>query len=261
MPHEPFLRVLLPATPNTRGRAPWPMPQIATLLLLTLAALALVAISTPARGEGRLPTPLAGSARPVIEQFLTNQTSGLPGKVSISIDTPMSGALPPCELLEPFLPARARPWGRVSVGVRCMSDQPWTRYLPAYIAVVGSYHIAARAISAGQTLEPADTSVREGDLTALPASVVTDPSQLLGMTASNSIAAGAPIRRELLRGVVTVHQGQSIKVLSRGAGFVVSAEGKAMTDAALGAMVQVKLQGGQLLSGIVRPNGIVERSP
>ncbi|WP_372826303.1 flagellar basal body P-ring formation chaperone FlgA [Polaromonas sp.] len=256
MLHKKLLRALSPAAPTTRSRASWAVPQIATLLLLALAA-----ISTPASGEGRLPTPLAGSARPVIEQFLTNQTSGLPGKVSISIDTPRSGALPPCELLEPFLPARARPWGRVSVGVRCISDQPWTRYLPAYIAVVGSYHIAARAISAGQTLEPADTSVREGDLTALPASVVTDPSQLLGMTASNSIAAGAPIRRELLRGVVTVHQGQSIKVLSRGAGFVVSAEGKAMTDAALGAMVQVKLQGGQLLGGIVRPNGIVERFP
>ena len=43
--------------------------------------------------------------------------------------------------------------------------------------------------------------------------------------------------------------------------FEVSAEGKAMTDAALGAVVQVKMEGGKLLSGIVRPNGIVERSP
>jgi len=208
-----------------------------------------------------LPAPLGGSARAVIEQFLTNQTAGLPGKVSITINTPMSGPLPACELLEPFLPAGARLWGRVSVGVRCRSDQPWTRYVPAYIAVVGSYHVAARAIVAGQALVPADISLREGDLAALPAGVVTDPSQLVGMTASNSMAAGAPIRRELLRGLVAVHQGQSLKVISRGNGFVVSSEGKAMTNAALGAMIQVKMQGGQLLSGIVRPNGIVERSP
>jgi len=259
MLNQTLLFTLAPATPNTRGRAPWPTLQITTLLLFAFAFAALAAMNTPAYGQGRLPAPLAGSARPVIEQFLINQTAGLTGKVSITIDTPISGALPPCELVEPFLPPRARLWGRVSVGVRCMSDQPWTRYVPAYIAVVGSYQIAARNISAGQALEPADFSLREGDLTVLPASVVTDPSQLLGKTALNSIVAGAPIRRELLRGVVTVRQGQSVKVLSRGNGFVVSAEGKAMTDAALGAMIQVKMQGGQLLSGTVRPNGIIER--
>ena len=137
----------------------------------------------------------------------------------------------------------------------------WTRYVPAYVAVIGSYHVAARALNAGQDIAPADVALREGDLTVLPASVVTDPSQLLGMRTSNSIAAGAPIRRELLRGVVTVQQGQNIKVLLRGAGFVASAEGKAMTDAALGAMVQVKMQGGQTISGIVRVDGIVERFP
>ncbi len=228
----------------------------ALLLVLTLLA----AFTMPAHGARQLPAPLSGSARPVIEQFLASQTAGLPGKVEISIDTPLSGALPPCETLEPFLPARARLWGRVSVGVRCLSDQPWTRYVPAYIAVRGSYHVAARAISAGQVLTPADIALREGDLTTLPASVVVDPSQLAGMTASNGIASGAPIRRELLRGVMLVQQGQNIKVISRGAGFVVSAEGKAMSDAALGSLVQVKMQGGQLLSGIVRPNGVVERS-
>lgn len=252
-PHRPRTHLVLPAcntllSLRTTARAP--------LLVLTLLA----AFTVPAHGARQLPAPLSGSARPVIEQFLASQTAGLPGKVEISIDTPLSGSLPPCETLEPFLPARARLWGRVSVGVRCLSGQPWTRYVPAYIAVRGSYHVAARAIGAGQALTPADIALREGDLTTLPASVVVDPSQLAGMTASNAIASGAPIRRELLRGVMLVQQGQNIKVISRGAGFVVSSEGKAMSDAALGSLVQVKMQGGQLLSGIVRPNGVVERS-
>jgi len=253
--------MLMCATPDKRCRTPWLTPRFATFFLLIFTAFNLAVVSTPARSDGRVPAPLAGSARPVIEQFLINQTAGLPGKVGITINTPMSGPLPPCELLEPFLPVGARLRGRVSVGVRCMAGQPWTRYVPAYIALVGNYHVAARAISAGQALSPADISMREGDLAALPASVVTDPSELLGMTALNSIATGAPIRRELLRGAVAVKQGQTLEVVSRGTGFVVSAEGKAMTDAALGAMIQVKMQGGQLLSGVVRPNGIVERSP
>lgn len=229
-------------------------------LALPLVMATLMALTTPARGATSQPAPLSGSARPVIEHFLLSQTAGLPGKVGITIDMPMSGALPPCEALEPFLPSGARLWGRVSVGVRCNAKQPWTRYIPAYIAVVGTYYVAARQINMGQTLTLADTIAREGDLTTLPNGVIVDPAQLNGVTASNNIASGAPLRRELLRSVVLVQQGQAVKVVTQGAGFVVSAEGKAMSHAAAGAIIQVKMQGGQLLSGVVRPDGIVERA-
>lgn len=235
-----------------------PLRRLHIAIALPVVLAAMTALAPSARGA--TPTPLPGSARPVIEQFLLNQTTGLPGRVSITIDTPQSGALPPCEALEPFLPAGARPWGRTSVGVRCNTAQPWTRYVPAYVKVVGTYYASTRQIDAGQALAPADTERREGDLTKLPASVVVDSTQLNGVIASNRIASGSPVRREFLRGNSIVRQGQNIKVVTQGAGFVVSTEGRAMTDAAAGSLVQVKIQGGQLLSGILRPDGIVERS-
>lgn len=206
------------------------------------------------------PLLLSGYARPVIEQFLATQTADLPGRVRISIDTPLSGDLPPCDALEPFLPSGSRLWGRVSVGVRCNASQPWTRYVQAYIAVIATYQVATRQIEAGQALSPSDTAAREADLTTLPASVIVDSTQLGGMVALNRITLGAPIRRELLRGMSIVQQGQTIKVATRGPGFVVSTEGKAMTSAATGALIQVKIQGGQLISGIVRPDGSIERA-
>jgi flagella basal body P-ring formation protein FlgA len=218
-----------------------------------------MAASTPT-AQGAAPLPLSGDAGAVIEKFLTAQTAGLPGKVRISIDTPRSGALPPCDALEAFLPRGAQLRGRVSVGVRCLSGRPWTRYVQAYIAVVGTYYAAARQIEAGQVLVPADTTVQEADITALPASIVVDAAQLDGMTALNRIASGAPLRREWLRGTAVVQQGQTLKVTTRGPGFTVSTEGKALTDAAVGALVQVKIQGGPLISGIVGPDGTVERA-
>jgi flagella basal body P-ring formation protein FlgA len=195
-----------------------------------------------------------------IQRLLKVQTAGLPGKVTITVDASRLELLPPCHAPEAFLPSGARSQGRVSVGVRCNEDVPWTRFVPVYVALVGNYYVAARPIAARQALTPADVAVRKGDLAALPTSVVTDPAQLSGVVASNRIASGAPIRRELLRGVVLVRQGQNIKVTMRGTGFVVSAEGKAQTDAAAGAIVQVKTQSGQLLSGIVQPDGSVERN-
>ena len=236
------------------------MPLHRTLLSFVAPALCWVLAAMPARGATPPSMQLSGSAGSAIEQLLLVQTAGLPGKVSIALDTPRLGALPPCVAPEAFLPPGTRPWGRVSVGVRCDENPPWTRYVAAHIAVVASYYVAARPIAAGQALTPADVTVREGDLAALPASVVVDPAQLSGVVASNRIASGAPIRRELLRGVVLVQQGQSIKIVTRGAGFVASADGKAMTDAAAGTVIKVKIQGGQLLSGIVQPDGSVERT-
>jgi len=110
------------------------LSRFASRLVLVTASLAALGLP-PARAATPQPAPLAGDARPVIEQFLQNQAAGLPGRVVITIDTPMSGALPPCDALEPFLPGGARLWGRVSVGVKCNAGQPWTRYVPAYVAV------------------------------------------------------------------------------------------------------------------------------
>lgn len=234
-----------------------PLKMPAPSLALLLAGL--TACSLPAQASGPQAAPLAGSARPVIERFLQEQAAGLPGQMVISIGTPLSGALPPCDALEPFLPGGARLWGRVSVGVRCNSAQPWTRYVPAYVAVHGNFYVAARPISAGQVLTPADAAVREGDLAALPRGVVTDPAQFDGVTALNSISSGAPLRRESLRAAIAVRQGQNVRLRARGPGFSVSTEGKAMASAAVGALVQVKTSGGQLLSGIALADGTVER--
>ncbi|MEO8013731.1 MAG: flagellar basal body P-ring formation chaperone FlgA [Polaromonas sp.] len=227
----------------------WPFAGILLAALLALAAAA----------HGAAPLPLSGYARPVIEQFLSTQTAGLPGQVQISIDAPHSGSLPPCDALEAFLPGGALLRGRVSVGVRCNAAPRWTRYVQARIALMGTYLAAARQIEAGQALGPADTVTREADMTTLPASVVVDSSQLEGQVTRNRIAAGAPVRREQLRGVSLVQQGQTVKVVSRGPGFVVSTEGKAMAAAAAGALVQVRMQGGQLLTGTLGADGIVDR--
>lgn len=236
----------------TRRSLHWQLAAALPVILVLAAFASAVHSATPLL--------LSGYARPVIEQFLATQTAGLPGRVRISIDTPLSGDLPPCDALEPFLPSGSRLWGRVSVGVRCNAGQPWTRYVQAYIAVIATYQVATRQIEAGQALSPADTAAREADLTTLPASVIVDSTQLRGMVALNRITSGAPIRRELLRGMSIVQQGQTIKVVTRGQGFVVSTEGKAMASAATGALIQVKIQGGQLISGIVRPDGSIERA-
>jgi flagella basal body P-ring formation protein FlgA len=164
-------------------------------------------------------------------------------------------ALPACDDLEAFMPTGSTPWGRVSIGLRCRGDRPWTRFVPVQVAVEGRYFVAAHAIEAGATLGASDVTERSGDLSALPRSVVTDASALQGVVAANRIAAGAPLRKELMRGQVVIQQGQTVQLVAQGPGFKVSTEGKAMTRAELGAPVQAKTRDGRLLSGVAAEGG------
>lgn len=230
----------------------------AVISALSLAAL--VAVGGASQAAHARAAELSGDAKPVIEQFLLEQAKGLPGKVSIRIDTPMSGALPACDAPQPFLPNGARLWGRVSVGVRCNGEgsAAWVRFVPAYIAVAGNYYVAGRQINPGEIIDAGALQLRQGDLSALPRGVVTSPQQASGMISSSRIAMGAPLRMELLKASNVIQQGQNVKVQSQGSGFVVSTEARAMTNAAAGVAIQVKTQAGQMLSGIARADGSVE---
>ncbi|TWD91556.1 flagella basal body P-ring formation protein FlgA [Variovorax beijingensis] len=200
--------------------------------------------------------PLAGDARAAVDRLLQAQAAGLPGKVAIRVEAPASDPLPACDALEAFLPRGAAAWGRVSVGLRCHSElKPWTRYVLAHVAVEGRYLVAARNIDTGQALSAGDFTIRDGDLSALPRSVVTDAAELQGVVATNRIAAGAPLRRELMRGVAVIQQGQTIKVVAEGPGYVVSTEARAMTSASAGAAVRARTVDGRMVSGVADGEG------
>jgi flagella basal body P-ring formation protein FlgA len=124
--------------------------------------------------------------------------------------------------------------------------------------VKGPYVTTARAIAGGQLLTQNDLAFMHGDLTQMPAGVVTDPSQAAGKTTAAPLAAGQPVRSDLLRTRFAIQQGQAVKVVSSGPGFRVSAEGRALVNAAAGQVTQVRSAGGQTVTGIARDDGSVE---
>lgn len=200
----------------------------------------------------------SAAAEPVIEKFLQAQSNGLAGKATAKLLPPGAGSLPACDRIEPFLPAGSALRGRVSVGVRCHGDKPWTRFVQAYVSVEGSYFVAARTLDAGQALGAGDYAERTGDLSRLPRSVITDAAELHGVVLANRVAEGAPLRQEAVRGVLVIQQGQTVQLVAQGEGFTVSTEGKAMTRAAAGAVVQAKTRDGRLLSGVADEDGQVK---
>lgn len=226
---------------------------------LKVLALLLILPVFGVHAQERSPRQEHAALHKTIEQFLQTQTQGLPGKASItvgSIDQRLN--LPSCPQPEAFLPAGSRAWGKTTVGVRCTLPSPWTIYVAATIRVRGNYIAAAVPLAQGQTIGPSDIAEVKGDLTALPAGILTDTSQAIGRTLSISLPLGTPLRQDTLRSQQAVQQGQTVRLISGGPGFQVSGEARALNNATDGQVAQVRTPNGQVVSGVARAGGIVE---
>lgn len=193
-----------------------------------------------------------------IADFLRIQNKGLPGQARYTIGAINAGGLSGgCRNIDVTMDAGARPWGRTHVKVRCTEGATWSLYVPVLINVAVDYLVSARPLRAGQLIAEADIAHRHGDLADLPTGVLTDPVQAIGQSSSVSLPADRPLRADMLRQSVVVKQGQSVKIVSGGAGFQVASEGRALNNAAAGQVVQVRLASGQVLSGIARSDGTI----
>ena len=124
--------------------------------------------------------------------------------------------------------------------------------------MTGDYVVTARPLAQGSALALTDMALQSGDLTQIAVGIVTDPQAVIGKTLTSTLAAGQPLRQDLLRSPLVVQQGQTVKLQSSGQGFRVSADGKSMTNAADGQIAQVRTSNGQTVSGVARAGGVVE---
>lgn len=242
----------MPTPPATIGRSP-SVRQVAPAVARQNLQPAALAQPAPLPGQQD-----AEAIRSAALAFLQQQSAGLPGKVDITVSPAFPRGLAACTTLEPFMPSGARLWGRMTVGVRCAGERPWTIYLQARISLRATYYLAARAMAPGEVFTAADLVARDGDLTGLPQAIVTDPSQAVGSVSLVRIAGGMPLRRDMIKSASAVSIGQTVRVVAAGQGFAISAEGSAMNNASPGQQVRVKTANGQIISGIVKDGSTVE---
>ena len=113
-------------------------------------------------------------------------------------------------------------------------------------------------LAAGQIVSPGDLRVESGELTAMAADVITDPTQAIGQAAPDQPRRARPLTASHLRQQPAVMQGQPVKVVSGGAGFQVSNDGVALSSAANGQAAQVAPVERTGRAGIARSGGVVE---
>ena len=199
--------------------------------------------------------------RTAAEAFLSTQTQNFSGQASITvgkIDNRLK--LPACDNVSPFLMPGSKPWGKITMGIRCATPSSWIIYVSAQISVMVDYYVAATPLSSGQLISATDIRKVNGDLTSLPIGAITNPSQAIGRALNISLTSGSVLRTDAIKSTLAIQQGQSIKVISTGPGFQVSTEAMALNNANEGQIAKAKTISGQMISGIARTGGIIDIS-
>ncbi len=202
-------------------------------------------------------TERISSIKKAVQDFVAAQTASLPGEVSIevgNIDSKL--ALPACGKLEPFLAEGSRLSGSSTIGVKC--EGVWTIFVPVKIRVMAPIVVSTRPLSQGMVISPSDIMLRRADLSSSPPGVLTEMANAVGKTLNSSIPSGYPVTATMLRAPFIITQGQSVKLVSIGAGFQVTSQGIALSSAAEGQNVQVRTLSGHVVSGIARAGPYVE---
>ena len=183
--------------------------------------------------------------------FFQQRLVGISDDVSVKVKTP-DAQLPPCPLPDFSMPGNSRLWGTVSVMARCGNDK---RYIQAEVQVTGNYVVATQALPRGSVIDESLLQLKRGRLDQLPPRTMLDINQANRATALRDIAPNQPILMSMVRQSWRIKAGQRVQVVAAGDGFSVNSEGRALNNAAVAQNARVRMNSGQIVSGVVGTDG------
>ena len=159
----------------------------------------------------------------------------------------------PSKELTASLPAGTALQARSTVGVTCAAPVHWTVYVPVTVESNIDVLVLTHAVNRDARLTAADVTVEKRRTAGPGDAYLTAPAELGGRTVRRPLAAGTTLSADMFAPDLIVHRGQEVTLLSAGGAVEVRANGRAMSDAAAGARVQV-----QNLSSRLMVEGVVE---
>lgn len=205
----------------------------------------------------------AVTVSPGLDQALKNYLAQLPAlspyRVEVDYIDPRIQQAPVCPNgYDFYLPGGGRPWGRLSVGIRCQRASAAAQSYLIKVAAYGDYLAAARFLPAGTRLTDRDVGFVQGDLARLPADAVVQSNEAIGRQILRPMQAGAPIVLNNLRQPAVIKAGERVRVLVVGPGFEATGEGVAVTGGAIGDTIRIRMPDNQQQSGQIIKPGAVE---
>jgi flagella basal body P-ring formation protein FlgA len=211
-----------------------------------IAVLALAGAAMTAHAQS------AEAWRAQIEQIAQQAGAGMPAGTRVEVEV---GAfdprlkLAPCARITPYLPAGARLWGRVQLGLRCAEGARWSIYLPVTVKVYARAWTVNQPLALGTVLAAAHLQLDEVDIAAEPSPAILHAQAALGRPLARALRPGQALREADLKARQWFAAGDTVRIVTTGAGFAISADGQALGNGIEGQPVKVRTEGGRVVVG------------
>ncbi|TCZ53664.1 flagellar basal body P-ring formation chaperone FlgA [Roseicella aquatilis] len=116
---------------------------------------------------------------------------------------------------------------------------PFRQRIAGRLAAMRSVVVAARALKADTVIGPADVTLLRLPTEGLPPGLVEAPEALVGARVKRAVAADRPLSASDVAVVTTLRQGMPVMLQHEVPGLTIAAQGRALEDGTLGAVVPV----------------------
>lgn len=157
------------------------------------------------------------------------------------------------------LPANSdRVLGPVSVGVRCGGLEPWTLYVRGQVSASMEVPVLAASVGRGELVSTSDINMQLQKISGDLDGIISNIDDIVGMEAKRSLTLGDTLRFSDLKAPQLIERGQSVAIVSTGAGLRVSMQGKALANGGAGDRILVaNVATGKRVEGVVSRDGSV----
>jgi flagella basal body P-ring formation protein FlgA len=223
-------------------------------------ALALVSIGPIAVAQDTDVESLA-AIRTVAQTYVKSLIPASAGESTVTVgqlDSRLRLARCPAKDLSASLPPGVALQARSTVGVTCVGPVHWTVYVPVTVESKINVLVLTHAVNREARLTAVDVTV-ETRKTAGPGNAyLTSPAELGGRAVRRPLAAGTTLSVDMFTPDLIVRRGQAVTLVSSGGAVEVRAGGRAMTDGAAGARIQVQnLTSLRVVEGVVESADLV----
>ncbi len=229
-------------------------------IALVCSALLLGAATLPAAAGADARLQPHDDIRETVRAFLLERAQRPGAEIEIEI-----GRLDPrlrlgrcARALEAYLPPSGRTLGRVTIGVRCDGDSPWSLYVPAQVQAFAPVVVAARQLERGSTLGRGDLRLERRDLGRLHRGYFLDPARVVGKSADQVVRRGRTLDPGMLSAATTIRRGEQVNIVASLGGIEARMRGKALSPGAVGELIRVEnLSSGKELQARIVSAGTV----
>jgi len=210
-------------------------------------------------GEGGATQPLSEirSAAQSYVRSLLPPSSGESTVTAGELDSRLRLAKCPTRL-SVALPAGMALQARATVGVSCPGPVHWTLFVPVTVESRINVLVLRHAVARDARLTAEDVTIETRTTAGPGTAYLTKPTELAGRTVRRPLAAGTTLAVEMFAPDLIVHRGQEVTLLASVGAIEVRAGGRALSDAAAGARIQVQnLSSMRVIEGVVESADIV----